>query len=89
MMGWIQDGFGWPGANWWGIGIMMTCWIALICFGIWIVVRFTQNDGESNVVSLESPRAILDRRFAAGEIDAQTYADARRLLEHPGSPAHG
>jgi hypothetical protein len=27
------------------------------------------------------PRGILDRRFLAGEIDAKTYARARRILE--------
>jgi hypothetical protein len=29
----------------------------------------------------ESPRAILDRRFANGELNAKQYAEARWLLE--------
>ena len=88
-MGWFQDGFGWNGSNWWGMSIMMVFWIALIGLAIWAVVRYTQDSGKSESVSLESPRVILDRRFAAGEIDAEAYADARRRLEHPESPAHG
>jgi uncharacterized membrane protein len=34
---------------------------------------------------------VLDRRLAAGEIDAEEYAQARHLLQHhdvsPGTPA--
>ncbi|MDO8732602.1 MAG: hypothetical protein Q7L55_08540 [Actinomycetota bacterium] len=89
MMYWFGDGNGWSGGNWWGMGFMMIFWIALIGLGIWAVIRYTQGGGKRTSVTFESPRAILDRRFAAGEIDAEAYAHARRLLEHPGSPADG
>lgn len=88
MMGWFQDGFGWNGTNWWGMGIMMIFWIVLIGVGIWAVIRFTQGSGQPTTTSVESARATLDRRFASGEIDAEAYAEARRLLEHPGPSAH-
>lgn len=89
MMGWWQDGNGWYGMNWWGMGLMMIFWIVLIGLGIWAVIRFTQGGDRQATISPESPRAILDRRFASGEIDAQSYAEARRLLEHPGNTTHG
>jgi len=89
MMGWWQDESGWNGMNWWGMSLMMILWIALIGLGIWAVIRFTQGSGRQATISPESPRAILDRRFASGDLDAQAYAEARRLLEHPGPTTHG
>ena len=89
MMGWWQDGNGWNGTNWWGMGFMMIFWLALIGLAIWAVIRFTQGSGKPTTISPESPRAILDRRFASGDLDAQAYAEARRLLEHPGPTTHG
>jgi putative membrane protein len=34
----------------------------------------------------ESPRQILDRRFAAGEIDIEEYAERRAAIEEPFLP---
>lgn len=87
MMWWV--GNGWDAGGWWGMGFMMVFWIALIGVGIWATVRFTSGPSSSTAVSAESPRAILDRRFAHGEIDATQYAEARRLLEIPGSSTSG
>lgn len=36
----------------------------------------------------ESPRQILDRRFAAGEIDIEEYAERRAAIEEPNLPKH-
>jgi len=85
MMWWFGNGNGWNDGGWWAMGFMMVFWIALIGLGIWAIVRFTSGSSSSTAVSAESPRAILDRRFANGEIDATGYAEARRLLEIPGS----
>jgi len=82
MMGW---GWGWNDANWWMMGGMMFFWIAIIAIGIWLVIRLTDRHGE-NFPKTESPRAILDRRFASGEINAEQYAEARRLLESQSLP---
>jgi len=85
MMWWIDSGNGWGTGGWWAMGFMMVFWIVAIGLGIWSIVRFTSGTTSSTSVSAESPRAILDRRFANGEIDATAYAEARRLLEIPGS----
>jgi len=69
------------------MGFMMVFWIVAIGLGIWAIARFTSGPTSSTMVSAESARAILDRRFANGEIDATAYAEARRLLENPGSDA--
>lgn len=85
MMWWVGNGNGWDAGGWWAMGFMMVFWIAAIALGIWAIVRFTSGPTSSTAVSAESARAILDRRFANGEIDATAYAEARRLLEIPGS----
>lgn len=86
MMGW---GWGWNdagnGAGWWMMGGMMVFWIAVIAIGIWLVIRLTDRPGE-HLPKTESPRAILDRRLASGELNAEQYAEARRLLESQSLP---
>ena len=54
-------------------------WVIVIGLGIWFVTRLTQRDKKSE--NKETPRQILDRRFASGEIDANDYAKARRLID--------
>ena len=74
----------WSGnTGWWGFGMMFMglFWIALIAVALWAVVRLTRRPDGPPSSGVESPRQILDRRFAAGEIDAQTYAESRRVLE--------
>lgn len=82
MMGW-----GWndAGTNWWWMGGMMFFWVAVIAFGIWLVIRLTDRRGEQ-LPKTESPRSILDRRLANGEVTAEQYAEARRLLESQSFP---
>lgn len=85
MMDWGWNDAGTNGWNWWMMGGMMFFWIAVIALGIWFVIRLTDRR-EPQVPKTESPRAILDRRFAAGEINAEQYAEARRLLESQSLP---
>jgi len=71
-----------------GMGIF---WVAVIGIVIWLVVRISDrrpdHHGEHQMVQPEvrrdenSPRAILDRRLVNGEIDAEKYAEIRKLLE--------
>ncbi len=87
MMGW---GWGWNdagsnSAGWWMMGGMMVFWIAVIAIGIWLVIRLTDRPVE-HLPKTESPRAILDRRLASGELNAEQYAEARRLLESQSLP---
>ena len=76
MWGWNNGG--WQG-NWW-MGGMIFFWIAIIGLGIWLVVRLTDRHDE-HLPKMDSPRTILDKRFANGELNAEQYAQARRLLE--------
>jgi putative membrane protein len=78
MMGYWNDGGGWM--NGFGMLFMVLVWGALIALGVWVVVRTTRGN-PVGPTSAESPRQILDRRFASGEIDAEQYAAARRVLE--------
>lgn len=78
MMGWYPGG--WAGAGSWGMGMMVLVWGAVIAIAVWALARATRTE---QVVGapVESARALLDRRFAAGEIDAEEYAARRRALE--------
>ena len=77
MMDWNDYGFGWNAGL--GMLMMVVIWGGLIALGVWTVARITR--GQERPPVGESPRQILDRRFASGEIDAEQYADARRILE--------
>jgi putative membrane protein len=81
MMNWYGNGNGWMGGG--GFIFMGLFWIFLIGLGIWLVTWLTRRD--HNSVHQENPRQVLDRRFAAGEIDATAYAQARRLVENHSS----
>ena len=83
MNDWGHNGGWWNG----GMIVMGVFWLLLIGLGVWAVWHLARRSGITNVAapapgwSPESARQILDRRFAAGEIDAPTYAEHRRILE--------
>ena len=58
---------------------MALIWLVIIGLSIWLITWLTRRD--KSVERRESPRQILDRRLAAGEIDPTAYAQARRLIE--------
>jgi putative membrane protein len=58
---------------------MLLFWAVLVALVVWAVIRMTRH--HTPPTSAESPRQILDRRFAAGELDAEQYGEARRVLE--------
>jgi putative membrane protein len=60
--------------------MMIVFWGGLIALAVWGISRATRSRHPGLV---DSPRTILDRRFASGEIDAESYAQARRTLEGP------
>jgi putative membrane protein len=78
MMGWYQDGWGYAGIM--GMVLMVAVWGAIIWLAVWAIARFTRTE-PMQVNRIESARAILDRRFASGEINAEEYAQTRRTLE--------
>lgn len=81
MMGWYGWGMGY--GAWIFMGLF---WLALLAVIIWAVMRLlpTRRDGENRKDGenwkLDSPEDILDRRFARGEIDAETYQAQRAVL---------
>ena len=90
-MGWDNEhwdgmhGF-YGGHGYYGVG-MGIFFLVLIALGIWAVIRIIRNDKKaptsaSSIVNSgnETPREILDRRFASGEINAEEYQRAKELL---------
>ncbi len=75
MMNWYRDG-GMDGGSMIFMGLL---WILVIGLGIWFVTWLTRREGPN--APQETPRQILDRRFALGELDSAEYAKARRLLD--------
>lgn len=88
MMGWYGSGMGFGG--WLFMGLF---WLVLLGVIIWAVVRLlpARHNGYAGSNTRETPEEILDRRFARGEIDAETYQAQRATLaqargDHQGRP---
>lgn len=84
MMGWYDGG----GSSlaplmWMGMGLF---WLGVIAVIIFLVIRLLPGSGASQGAAKppapagESPEQILDRLFALGEIDEQTYRSRRTAL---------
>ena len=89
MMGY---GYGMGAVGW----IVMTIfWVGLITLVIWIISRAlstggswgdsTARRGGSRDSVTESAEDILDRRFASGELDEETYRSMRATLRSSGT----
>ncbi len=75
MMGWYGMGAGWA---WLGMGLF---WLVLLGVILYTVVRLLPSGGSSRRDrDPESPEEILDRRFARGDIDIETYQAQRAAL---------
>lgn len=82
MMGY---GFGMGAGGWIAMAVF---WIAVIALVVWLVVRAFPSSrrdeavmgGYPGVAQGETPEQLLDRRFAAGEIDVATYESMRATL---------
>jgi putative membrane protein len=85
MMGWYGGGMGY--GAWMFMGLF---WLVLLTVIIWAVVRLlpARRDGAGRG-DQDSPEDILDRRFARGEIDAETYQAQRALLANARGPRGG
>lgn len=84
------NGFGHMWNDWtmgwgmgWGGGWMMLIWLAILGLIVWGIVALTRNSGrrDRDRGTGPTPREILDRRYAAGEIDETAYEQARRRLD--------
>jgi len=82
MMGY---GFGMGAGGWIAMAVF---WIGVIGLVIWLVVRAfpgsRRDDGvggaQPGVAQGETPEQLLDRRFASGEVDVETYESMRATL---------
>jgi putative membrane protein len=69
--------------GWGGMIGMILFWIVLIAAIVWAVSRLLpgrQAPSSSSVPGQEKPEDILDRRYARGEIDLETYQAQRAAL---------
>ena len=74
----FHDGYG-------SHGVVMGLVILLfVGFAIWAVIRISRSShkpvGQAVAPHKETPKEILDRRFASGEISADEYQRAKELL---------
>ncbi|MBN9375337.1 MAG: SHOCT domain-containing protein [Cellulomonas sp.] len=76
MMGWYGAGMGW--GAWLGMGLF---WLLLLGVILYAVVRLLPSGGSSRRDrDPDSPEEIVDRRFARGDIDLETYQAQRAVL---------
>lgn len=60
--------------------LMTVLWVALIAGIVWAVGNLSPSRREGPTVAPERPEDVLDRRLAAGEIDAAAYDELRSKL---------
>jgi putative membrane protein len=79
MMGWYGGGMG--SGMWLFMGVF---WVALLALIVWLVVQLLPSRNRPVSGGHDEPEEILDRRFARGEIDEQTYVAQRAVLANTG-----
>ena len=70
MMGWYHDGAGWGG--WLVMTIAMIAFWAMVIVAVVVLFRGSKSSDQDSS-PYEDPMAILDQRFARGEIDEDEY----------------
>jgi len=87
----MRYGFGYHHPHHWtGTGFVMPLlWLIFLAAVVWLFVRLLRQGAfhtphHAGIAARETPEEVLDRRFASGEIDAETHAAARQhLRDHP------
>ncbi len=77
MMGWYHDGVGWGG--WLVMVVSMLAFWALVVFAVVALFRASRDEREPSTKGRD-PLAILDERFARGEIDESEYRARAEVL---------
>lgn len=77
-------GYGW-GMGWGGWVFMGLFWLLFLGVLLFLVIRLLPATGGFARPREDTPEEILDKRFARGEIDLQTYQAQRAAL----TQAHG
>ncbi len=75
MRGWHHHDASW--SAWPLMGILC---LVLVALAIFLFVRLMSGGGRLGGGGRETPEEILDRRFAQGELDAETYRAQRAVL---------
>jgi putative membrane protein len=78
MLGW-HGGWGWGG--WVAMGLTMLLFWGLIIVGVIAVVRSWRPGSHDARGGQSNATALLDERFARGEIDEEDYRKRRDLLK--------
>lgn len=80
----MYDGYGW---GWTWIMFMPLLWIVLVAAVVWAVVRLARpgDAGPRRPGRQASAQEILERRFARGEIDLETFETMRARLSGQGT----
>ena len=60
--------------------LMTVFWVALIAGVVWALANLFPVRRDGSTVAPERPEDVLDRRLAAGEIDAAAYDELRSKL---------
>lgn len=70
----------WDGGWWVMMALGMILVTGLIVLGVYLVVRELTSRGREGRSEESDAMALLDRRFAAGEISAEEYRERRAVL---------
>lgn len=76
--GWWGPGYFFGGP--WGMIIGIIFW-ALVIYGIFYLISRLAKQPSGDIRKEETPMAILKRRYASGEIDAEEFARSKKDLE--------
>jgi putative membrane protein len=76
------DGHMWGGGFWLLTGVLfLLLVVALVGFVVWLVVRASSGTQAPPGAGGSRARALLDERYARGEISTEEYQERRQALE--------
>ena len=78
----MMGGFGLGGGMLFGGLLMIAFWVLVIGGAVWLVVTLARNNQGSSatIASGQTPLAILQARYAKGEITKEQFEEMKRAL---------